>query len=135
MSGAESASIKFVLEQRLGLKKPPVIAMNDAPQKPDPTGLLSLADELFQNKFENNLPTIGYLGDTVADVLTVNNAKRKRPSQKFISFAVAPPHLHNEENKSQRLLYELTLKEAGADIILSHTNEIVNYYPESVFLD
>ena len=34
VSGAESASAKFVLEKRLRLESPPLIAMGDAPDKP-----------------------------------------------------------------------------------------------------
>ena len=40
VSGAESTSAKFVLEQRLKLESPPLIAMGDAPDKPDPQGFL-----------------------------------------------------------------------------------------------
>ena len=43
VSGAEPPSARFVLEQRLGLHQPPLIAMGDAPDKPDPTGFLRLA--------------------------------------------------------------------------------------------
>jgi HAD superfamily phosphatase len=46
VSGAEPPSARFVLEQRLGLNNPPLIAMGDAPDKPDPTGFLRLAAEL-----------------------------------------------------------------------------------------
>ncbi|MEC9453288.1 MAG: TIGR01548 family HAD-type hydrolase, partial [Cyanobacteriota bacterium] len=42
VSGAEPPSARFVLEQRLGLKHPALIAMGEAPDKPDPTGLLQL---------------------------------------------------------------------------------------------
>ena len=46
VSGAEPPSARFVLEQRLGLAAPPLIAMGEAPDKPDPTGLLQLAETL-----------------------------------------------------------------------------------------
>jgi len=45
VSGAESASAKFVLEKRLGLKSPPLISMGDAPDKPDPKGFINLFDD------------------------------------------------------------------------------------------
>ena len=40
VSGAEYASAKFVLENRLQLVSPPLIAMGDAPHKPAPKGLI-----------------------------------------------------------------------------------------------
>ena len=43
VSGAELPSAKFVLEQRLGLASAPLIAMGEAPEKPDPTGFISLS--------------------------------------------------------------------------------------------
>ena len=46
VSGAESASAKFVLEQRLKLESPPLIAMGDAPDKPDPQGFLYMASKI-----------------------------------------------------------------------------------------
>ena len=46
VSGAESASAKFVLEKRLGLKSPPLISMGDAPDKPDPKGFIT-----YQKRF------------------------------------------------------------------------------------
>ena len=36
VSGAELPSAKFILENRLRLNNPPLIAMNDAPDKPNP---------------------------------------------------------------------------------------------------
>ena len=47
VSGAESASAKFVLEKRLKLESPPLIAMGDAPDKPDPQGFLYLASNFI----------------------------------------------------------------------------------------
>ena len=68
--------------------------MEDAPNKPNPEGFISLAKKLSKNKLgSSNLP-IAYIGDTIADVQTVLNARKKIPSQKFISIGVAPPHLH-----------------------------------------
>ena len=48
MSGAESASAKFVLEKRIGLKSPPLISMGDAPDKPDPKALLTYQKNLLE---------------------------------------------------------------------------------------
>ena len=126
VSGAESASAKYVLEKRLKLKSPPLIAMEDAPDKPNPEGFIYLAKKLSNNKIgSSNLP-VAYIGDTIADVQTVLNARKKIPSQKFISIGVAPPHLHLEGRKKERDLYESKLKEVGADLVLNSINDLIN---------
>jgi HAD superfamily phosphatase len=73
VSGAEPPSARFVLQERLGLIDPPLIAMGDAPDKPDPTGLIRLAEQLAAGEHPQR---IAYIGDTVADVTTVINARR-----------------------------------------------------------
>ncbi len=126
VSGAESASAKYVLEKRLKLQSPPLIAMDDAPDKPNPEGLINLAKKLSKDKLGySNLP-IAYIGDTIADVQTVLNARKKIPSQKFISIGVAPPHLHLKARKKERNLYESKLKGVGADLILNSVNDLIN---------
>jgi len=119
VSGAESASAKFVLEERLGLKSPPLISMEDAPDKPDPKGFIKLSKKLLGDKLgESNIP-IAYVGDTIADINTVINARKEIPSQKFISIGIAPPHLHLNSRLKERKSYETNLRNAGADLILN----------------
>ena len=77
VSGAESASAKFVLEKRLQLQSPPLIAMGDAPDKPDPEGFIYLASKLCRNNLGNENIPIAYVGDTIADIKTVINAKKR----------------------------------------------------------
>ena len=126
VSGAESASARFVLEKRLQLASPPLIAMGDAPDKPDPQGFLYLASKLCKDNLGyKNIP-IAYVGDTIADINTVNNAKKKIPSQNFISIGIAPPHLHLESRTKERHSYESKLREAGADLILNKVNDLKN---------
>ena len=126
ISGAERLSANFILKHRLGLENPPLLAMGETPEKPDPTGLITLASQLAGTQLGKNVPRIGYLGDTVADVLTIKNAKAKIPDQKFISLAVVPPHLQKDDKKQKRLSYEDKLKSAGADFILKSTNNIIS---------
>ena len=116
VSGAEPPSCRYVLESRLGLKDPPLIAMGDAPDKPDPTGLLRLAAHLAGGALGTSAPPVAYLGDTVADVLTVQRARAQCPDQRFLSLAVAPPHLHGQPEA--RATYEAKLLEVGADVVL-----------------
>jgi HAD superfamily phosphatase len=129
VSGAEPPSARFVLEQRLGLNAPPLIAMGDAPDKPDPTGLLQLASRLIERHGSPELgagaPPIVYLGDTVADVITVQQARQQQPRQTFLSLAVAPPHLHTPEAAERRHHYEAQLIKAGADAVIPSTTAVL----------
>ncbi len=126
VSGAEFASAKFVLEKRLGLKSPPLISMGDAPDKPNPKGLINLSKKLLGDKLGSSNIPIGYVGDTIADINTVMNAKKEIPSQKFISIGIAPPHLHSKSRLNERNSYEKNLKDAGADLILNSINDLEN---------
>jgi len=136
VSGAEPPSARFVLEQRLGLDDPPLIAMGDAPDKPDPTGLLQLAARLLEHHGSPSLgveaPPIAYLGDTVADVITVQQARRQQPQQAFLSLAVAPPHLHDPDAVERRQAYESRLVQAGADAVLPRTAAVVTALSEAL---
>ncbi|HHG2222505.1 TIGR01548 family HAD-type hydrolase [Synechococcus sp. WH 5701] len=123
VSGAEPPSCRYVLQQRLGLVDPPLIAMGEAPEKPDPTGFLRLALTLGTTSSGGALP-VAYLGDTVADVHTVVAARRQRPDLHLLSLAVAPPHLHTPEQTSAREGYEQGLRSAGADQILPSTSSL-----------
>jgi len=127
VSGAEGPSARFLLEERLGLRNPPLVAMEDAPQKPDPTGLLALAERLAADwnlTLGPQSPPVAYLGDTVADVETVRRARQRRPDQCFLALAVSPPHLHGPERTPQRRAYERQLLAAGADHLLAATADL-----------
>ena len=126
VSGAESASAKFVLEKRLGLDSPPLVAMGDAPDKPDPKGFINLSQKLLGDKLgASNIP-IAFVGDSIADVNTVINARKEIPSQKFISIGIAPPHLHLKSRSIERNSYEKNLQNTGADLILNSINDLKN---------
>ena len=116
VSGAEPPSARYVLQQRLGLNDPALIAMGDAPDKPDPTGLLSLAATLTAGETPE---WIAYIGDTVADVQTVLRARERRPDLSWRSVGVAPPHVENVTAYHQQLL------DAGADFIVGTTRELL----------
>jgi HAD superfamily phosphatase len=135
VSGAEPPSVRYVLERRLGLVSPPCLAMGEAPDKPDPTGLLRLAAELLAPwglALGAGAPPVAYLGDTVADVDTVQRARHQHPDQRFWSLAVAPPHLHGPEQREIRASYEARLQAAGADRILAQTANVAGAVLELV---
>ena len=134
VSGAEPESAKFVLEKKLKLISPPLIAMHDAPEKPNPEGFISLARKLSEEKLGEKANPIAYVGDTIADVKTILNARKKIPNQKFISLAIAPPHLHQNALKKRRIEYENNLRKAGAEYILNSVNDI-NYLYKDIFND
>ena len=125
VSGAESASANFVLENRLKLNSPPLVAMGDAPDKPSPQGLINLSKRILGDNFgQSNIP-IAYIGDTIADIKTIINARKQIPSQKFISIGIAPPHLHLKSRIDERNAYESNLKKAGADLILNSVKDLL----------
>ena len=134
VSGAEPESAKFVLENQLNLNAPPLIAMNDAPDKPNPQGFIALARKLTEDKLGTKAPPIAYVGDTIADIKTVLNARKKISNQKFICIAVAPPHLHVQSLREKRIEYETNLKNAGADIILNKVTDINHIYKD-IFIE
>ena len=128
VSGAELPSAKFILENRLSLHKPPLIAMNDAPDKPNPEGFLKLANMLLEEDFGRNCPPVAYVGDTIADIQTIINAKALYPSQRFISIGVIPPHLQTTGNVPKQSKYKSKLKAAGADFIISSVIDLKNLH-------
>ncbi|MCS6958759.1 MAG: TIGR01548 family HAD-type hydrolase [Pseudanabaenaceae cyanobacterium SKYGB_i_bin29] len=103
-SGATRASALFVL-RRLGLDNPLLVAMEDAPGKPDPTGLIQIAEKLDRSH-------VLYVGDTVADMLTVCQARERDQSRTYKAIGVIPPHVTEE------VAYGEVLRQRGADRVL-----------------
>ncbi|AFY54966.1 haloacid dehalogenase superfamily protein, subfamily IA hydrolase, TIGR01548 [Rivularia sp. PCC 7116] len=126
-SGATRASATYVLQQRLNLQSPVLIAMEDAPGKPDPTGLFSTLELLQFGIDINNLPPVIYVGDTVADMYTVEKARNNQSNRTWIGVGVLPPHV--QETAQKRDAYTESLKKAGATIVLSNVQELT---PEQI---
>lgn len=121
-SGATRGSAGYVLEKRLGLQAPVLVAMEDAPGKPDPTGLLKTV-ELVQASTESRSPVI-YVGDTVADMFTAKHARDHYPDRTWLGVGVIPPHA--QTNAGQRDTYATTLRQAGAEITLDNVQELTS---------
>lgn len=119
-SGATRASANYILQKRLGLKSPILVAMEDAPSKPDPTGLFATIHLLGVDKLQ---PVI-YVGDTVADMYTVEKARIIEPNRTWIGVGILPPHV--QETVARREAYAETLREAGAAIVLSNVQELTS---------
>lgn len=119
-SGATKGSAHFILEHRIGLKTPPLIAMHDAPSKPDPTGFLQMAEAL--NPQQMSVPVL-YVGDTVADMQTVEHAKQRHPERQWLAVGILPPHvLAAGETYAQS--YAERLQIAGATVVLPTVTEL-----------
>ena len=118
-SGATRGSAEFVLEHRLKLDNPVLVAMEDAPGKPDPTGMFATIAQL--ETAANNVPAF-YLGDTVADMYTIVKAKAQKPERKWIGVGILPPHVLVSQARQQD--YAQKLLAAGAEIVLSNVEKL-----------
>lgn len=122
-SGATRASAAYVLERRLGLQSPVLIAMEDAPGKPDPTGLLATVHQLEQRlSLVDTATPVLYVGDTVADLYTVQKARSLQPNRCWIGVGILPPHV--QATPERRDAYANSLKAAGAAMIFSNVQEL-----------
>lgn len=119
-SGATRGSATYILEKRLGLQAPVLVAMEDAPGKPDPTGLCATVQQL-ETAPALNLPVL-YVGDTVADMYTVLRARELQPARSWIAVGVLPPHVQTTDDRS--LDYTRTLEKAGADTVFWNVQEL-----------
>lgn len=141
-SGATRGSASYVLERRLGLQGPVLIAMEDAPGKPDPTGLVETVQLLEERNavvgrsqdasishpggVAAPLPVI-YAGDTAADMQTVRNVRQSHPSRRWIGAGILPPHAQHSTEYAET--YANHLLEAGADVVLKSVTHLT---PEKI---
>lgn len=120
-SGATRGSANYILQKRLGLQSPVLVAMEDAPSKPDPTGLMATVQQLTKDAIDKN-KIIMYAGDTVADMYTVEKARSLYPDLTWIGVGVLPPHV--QESAQRRDTYAQTLKAAGAKIVIDNVQQL-----------
>ncbi len=126
-SGATRQEANYALEGRLGLERPVLIGMEDAPGKPDPTGLFAVVLQLEQNhQVKVKLPVI-YVGDTVADMYTVEKARDSHPERVWVGVGILPPHV--QEIPEHREAYGERLKAAGATAVF---NNVEHLTPEQI---
>jgi HAD superfamily phosphatase len=96
--------------------------MEDAPGKPDPTGLLATVEQLAsRDRIEGGLPVL-YAGDTVADMHTVAKAKALHPERTWIGVGILPPHVQETLERSEA--YAESLKKAGASVVLPKIEQL-----------
>jgi HAD superfamily phosphatase len=118
-SGATRGSAEFVLKQRLKLENPVLVAMEDAPSKPDPAGMFQAIAQITTTPHH---VTAFYLGDTVADMHTVIKARELKPAGNWIGVGILPPHVQTSQARQED--YAQKLLEAGAEIILSNVEKL-----------
>lgn len=119
-SGATRGSANYILQQRMGLTAPILIAMADAPSKPDPTGLYMTIEQL-EATTPKGLPVL-YAGDTVADMATIQAAQAQFPDRLWLAIGVLPPHVQTDAAYKTR--YGQTLTEAGANLVVPHVEQL-----------
>ncbi len=121
-SGATTGSASYILERRLGLNAPILVAMEDAPGKPDPTGLfLAVARLVSQHGNIDSLPII-YVGDTVADMQTIIKARAVGAERDFIAVGVLPPHILAVPELVDD--YRDSLVRSGAKIVINNVQDL-----------
>ncbi|MBW4661321.1 MAG: TIGR01548 family HAD-type hydrolase [Drouetiella hepatica Uher 2000/2452] len=128
-SGATRGSACFVLEKKLGLRSPVLVAMEDAPGKPDPTGLFQVLQQLEASQpiQTSSSAAVIYVGDTVADMQTVERARNQKPDRPWIGVGILPPHA--QQSPEYKEAYIAQLQVAGAAIVLDHVEKLT---PEQI---
>lgn len=126
-SGATRGSAAFILERRIGLVSPLLVAMEDAPGKPDPAGLLSVVETLAKSLGAAPAAAI-YVGDTVADMQTVVAAADQQCDRRWLGVGVLPPHVRSRE-LAYAEDYAQALRQAGAAVVL---DEVLQLTPEQI---
>lgn len=120
-SGATRGSAEYILKKRLGLDKPLLVAMEDGPGKPDPTGLFKVVKELEEINGSSELTPVIYVGDTVGDIYTVNQAQKQQSDRPWLGIGIVPPHLH-----SQPEAHQAKLKQAGAIAVFNSVEDLTS---------
>ncbi len=115
-SGATRGSAEFILQGRLGLVNPCLVAMEDSPGKPNPAGLFQCLQQLQLRITDST--TIFYLGDTVADMATIQAAQAEADVGTWVAIGVIPPHVQD------RPAYAQVLSNAGAKTVLDQTSDL-----------
>jgi HAD superfamily phosphatase len=118
-SGATRGSAEYVLKTRLGLAETILVAMEDAPGKPDPTGLFKAIAKLEGSN--SSVTPVLYVGDTVADMYTVARARQLQPERVWLGIGILPPHL---QATIQQAEYTDKLTTAGATTVLNNVEQL-----------
>ncbi|MEO0852496.1 MAG: TIGR01548 family HAD-type hydrolase [Cyanobacteria bacterium J06648_11] len=130
-SGATRGSVSFVLQRRLKLDRPIVHAMEDGPEKPDPTGLLSVLaqlEALHQTAFD----AVVYSGDTTGDMETLRQARQRDRDREWRAVGIIPPHLWTAPARAAE--FQELLHDRGADVVVQKVTDLTPMRVREVFL-
>ncbi len=129
-SGATRGSASFVLQRRMGLNEPILIAMEDAASKPDPTGLTMAVQQVeAQHPAAQKMPVL-YAGDTVADMKTVAAAKARFSERQWFAVGILPPHV--QQDIAYKTSYAEKLRAAGAAVVLESVQQLTAELAQSL---
>ncbi|MGK7906202.1 MAG: TIGR01548 family HAD-type hydrolase [Synechococcus sp.] len=120
-SGATRGSAHYILTRRLQLQDPILYAMEDGPEKPDPTGLFRVVEQLEQ-RAGLNLAGIVYCGDTSSDMQALAAAKQQQLERRWKAVGVVPPHLWKEPARQAE--HVAMMGDRGADIVLTSVSKL-----------
>ena len=132
-SGATRDSAEYVLNNRLGLSEPVLVAMEDAPSKPNPEGLFDAVAQIIDpvsktSSAQISQPPVLYVGDTVADIQTAIAASEERPNHTWLGVGVLPPHAQHDSVVQAN--YQAKLEKTGAISVCGNVEELS---PKKVF--
>ncbi len=118
-SGATRASALFTVQQRLGIAEPVLYAMEDGPEKPDPTGLFQVVHRL-ESRDHCFYQRIVYCGDTVADMQVIQRARPLDRDRDWLGVGLVPPHV----TADQVGRYSTLLRQQGADQVYTNVEAL-----------
>ncbi len=120
-SGATRGSAHYILTRRLQLPSPILHAMEDGPEKPDPTGLLWVVDHL-ESVAGESIQGVIYCGDTSSDMQALQHAREQCPDRQWRAVGVVPPHLWEEPQRQAE--HAAMMGDRGADLVLKAVCEL-----------
>ena len=112
LTGRPATEASIALD-RVGLDVPSdrrITMDDDVPGKPDPAGLVRLAEHL-------ETTAVAFAGDTLDDINTVANARRADPDREYYSVGVLTGGVTGPDGRRR---YD----EAGADLVVDSVNEL-----------
>ena len=115
-TGRPAAEADIALD-RVGLDVPPerrVTMDDDLPGKPEPEGLVELANRMGT---DTDVRSIAYVGDTLDDVRAARNADRVDDGRRYLAVGVQTGGLEGPEGRRK-------LRDAGADAVLSSVADL-----------
>ena len=120
-SGATRGSAHYIHTRRLQLQDPILHAMEDGPEKPDPTGLFRVVTRLEQRSGQA-IDGVVYCGDTSSDMQALVAAKHQQPDRQWKAVGVVPPHLWDRPDRQAE--HKAMMGDRGADMVLTCVSEL-----------